>query len=73
MEIKKGDRVYHKTEPSIIWIVEEVLENYEFLCKTFIKETFEEKEKVFSASVISKEATGDRIVFGSNPKRNNHW
>lgn len=51
--LKIGDKVYHKSNSSIIWVVEKI-EAEEVLCSTLIKETFEQKKQKFELSSVEK-------------------
>lgn len=67
-----GDKVYHRSQPSIIWIVEEVIED-EVRCSTMNKGTLELKKAKFNAVTLTKVSSkgGGAILFGkfNNPRR----
>ena len=72
MKIEVGDKVYHKSNSNIVWVVDKI-ETEEAHCSTIIKDTYEKKEVKFAISSLAKindESIGDTIIFRS---RNNHF
>ncbi|GAB3013788.1 hypothetical protein GCM10027051_16260 [Niabella terrae] len=65
-----GDQVFHKSNSSVVWIVESITET-EVYCSTVIKETLEQKKETFAITSIKKCAE-PRAIIGSRT-RNNHW
>lgn len=65
-----GDQVFHKSNSSIVWIVESVTET-EVYCSTVIKETLEQKKETFAITSIKKCAEPRAII--SRSTRSNHW
>lgn len=69
-ELKIGDRIYHKSNASIIWIIETINEN-EVYCSTVLQDTFEQKKELFSLTSIAKyEVPKSNFV---SKKRNDFW
>lgn len=52
-DIKIGDKIFHKSNSTIAWVVERINEN-EVYCSTVIKETLEQKKETFSVTSIEK-------------------
>jgi hypothetical protein len=48
-----GDKIFHKSNASIIWIIERIDEN-EAYCSTVLKDTFEQKKEKFALTSIEK-------------------
>ena len=69
-ELKIGDKVFHKSNSSIVWIVERINEN-EAYCSTVIKETLEQKRETFAITSIQKCAEPRPIVV--KKRRDNYW
>lgn len=66
-----GDKVYHRSDSSIIWVVEEVIGD-EVRCSTMNKNTLELKRAKFNEATLSKISNkGGGIFFGksNNPYR----
>ena len=71
MEISTGDKIYHKSTPNIIWVVEKIKDN-EAYCSTLIPETCEKKEAKFLLPTIAK-VTDSGGGFYISKGRNNHY
>ena len=70
MNIIAGDKVYHKSNSSIIWVVDKIEKDIAF-CSTVIKDTFEKKEEKFYLTSISKVIhSGFGIHVGPGTRRN---
>lgn len=69
-ELKIGDNIFHKSNPTIAWTVEKI-DDKQVFCSTLIKETYEQKEAVFTLSSVEKCAE-PRIIIGKR-NRNNHF
>lgn len=52
-DIKVGDKIVHKSNKSVVWIVEEV-EKDEVYCSTLLKDTKEQKREKFVLTSIEK-------------------
>jgi hypothetical protein len=70
MEFKIGDKVIHKSNSSVFWIIER-FEDDEAYCSTILKDTKEQKKEKFALTSIEKYER-PQISFGSN-RRINHW
>ncbi len=68
--INVGDKIYHKSNYSVIWVVEKITEEGVH-CSTVIKETFEQKKETFAITSIEKYSSSP--IYISKPKRNNFW
>ena len=69
-ELKIGDKIFHKSNSSIVWIVERINEN-EVYCSTVIKETLEQKKGTFNITSIEK--CGEPRVYIAKRTRDNRW
>jgi hypothetical protein len=69
-DLKIGDKVFHKSNSSIVWIIERINDN-EVYCSTIIKETFEQKNETFNITSIDKCA--DPKIYIGKRARDNHW
>jgi len=69
-ELQIGDKIFHKSNSSIVWIIERINEN-EVYCTTVIKETLEQKRETFAITSIQKCAE-PRVIVGKRT-RDNHW
>lgn len=69
-DYKIGDCVYHKSNPTIVWIIEKI-ENNKAFCSTIIKGSNEYKEEIFELTSIMK-CDEQRIIVGGK-RRNNHY
>jgi len=58
MEFNPGDKIYHMSLSSVVWIVEKV-ENDLIYCSTLIRGTLELKKEKFSPTSIKKIAEKD--------------
>jgi len=67
---KIGDEIFHKSNPSIKWIIEKI-DDDEVYCSTVIKETFEQKKEIFIITSIEKYA--EPTIYVSKRPRNNRW
>lgn len=67
---KIGDEIYHKSNPTIKWIIEKI-DNNEIYCSTVVKETLEQKKEIFTVTSIEKCA--EPTIYVSPKKRNNYW
>lgn len=65
-----GDKVYHKSDSSIVWVIERI-EKDEAYCSTLNGETKELKKERFSLVSLEKidDKGSDRIIFGDSPNR----
>jgi len=68
---KEGDKIFHKSNPSIAWIIEKI-EGNDAVCSTVISETLEYKKHKFSIMSIEKCAT-NTVIVGGRKKRNNYY
>lgn len=69
-DFKIGDKIFHKSNSSIKWIVERI-DNNEVYCSTVIKETLEQKKETFAITSIEKCAE-PKIIVGKRT-RDNYW
>lgn len=69
-DFKIGDNIFHKSNPSIKWTIENI-ENNQAFCSTLIKETCELKKAVFSLVSIEKCAESG-VIIGKRT-RNNYY
>jgi len=69
-DLKVGDKIFHKANASIVWIVENITEN-EVYCSTIIKESLEQKKEKFFITSIEKCA--DPKPFVAKKSRSNYW
>lgn len=63
-----GDEIYHKSNPTIKWIIEKI-DNNEAFCSTIIKESFEQKKEAFAITSIEK-CTSPRIISVKKNREN---
>ncbi|MFY9151675.1 MAG: hypothetical protein WAO52_06665 [Prolixibacteraceae bacterium] len=70
MEFKIGDKVIHKSNSSVIWIIERFEEN-EAYCSTILKDTKEQKKEKFALTSIEKYSP-PQVRFGT-VGRTNRW
>lgn len=70
-EFKIGDEVYHKSNPSVKWIIERISSEYEIHCSTVIKETLEQKKEVFTSTSIKK--CSDTSIYFAKRTRDKHY
>jgi|GEM_PF-3931484 len=52
-DIKIGDRIFHKSNSTIAWVVERITGD-EVYCSTVMKDTLEQKKETFSITSIDK-------------------
>ena len=67
---KIGDSVFHKSNPTIKWVIERIANN-EAYCSTIIKDTLEQKKETFSFTSIEKCA--EQTIMVGKRTRNNHY
>jgi hypothetical protein len=67
-EYKIGDKIFHKSNSSVKWIIERISE-HEVHCSTVIKETLEQKKEVFAITSIQKCAE-PKIIGGKRTRSN---
>lgn len=72
-ELNPGDKVYHLSDSSIVWVIESI-ENNEAYCSTLLKDTKELKKEKFIIVTLKKivERDGLGVYFSSN-KRSNRY
>jgi len=74
IEFNAGDRVYHKSDSSIIWVIERIeKEKSEAHCSTLNGSTKELKRERFALITLAKveeEKPRETIIFGT--PRNRH-
>ena len=72
-EFKPGDKVYHRSDSSIVWVIEKI-EKYEAYCSTLLKGTAELKKEKFVLTTLEKinESGNGGFVFGvyDNKRKN---
>ncbi len=69
-EIKVGDLVYHKSNSSIAWVVEDI-KNNEFYCSTIDKETRKQIKETFSlVSVMKIENHSNKPIIHQQRRKN---
>lgn len=73
IEFNPGDKVYHKSNSSLIWVIEKI-ENNEAYCSTVNKETRQKTNERFLLVTIAKisDSGNGGIVFG-NSRNKNHF
>jgi hypothetical protein len=69
-DFKIGDEIFHKSNPTIKWIIERINET-EIYCSTLMKETLEHKKEVFTVTSIEKCAKTTITVVKKS--RDNYW
>lgn len=69
-DLKIGDNVFHKSNPTIAWTIEKI-ENNEAFCSTLMKDTYEQKKVIFSLTSIEKCAQPS-VIIGKRT-RDNHY
>ena len=52
-EFKIGDKIYHASNSTILWIIEKIEDN-DVYCSTVLKDSFEQKKEVFAMTSIVK-------------------
>lgn len=71
-QLKPGDKIYHKSDSSTIWVIES-LDEKEIYCSTLNKETKQLQKEKFLITTIEKIEENDlagRILWGKSD--NNH-
>lgn len=72
-EFKPGDKVYHRSNSSIVWVIEKI-EKGEAYCSTLLKGTAELKKGKFLLTTLAKinKRRNGGIIFGvSDNEREN--
>ncbi|MFV0265795.1 MAG: hypothetical protein ACK5HT_01540 [Draconibacterium sp.] len=72
IEFEIGDKVFHKSNYSIIWIIERI-ENEEAFCSTILKDSMEQKKEKFALTSIEKYEQKQVSVRAVGTRRNNRW
>lgn len=68
-----GDKVFHKSDYSVIWVIERIEENEAF-CSTLLKDSKKLTKEKFSLSSIEKmDTTSSTIIIGSRKRNNNYY
>lgn len=68
-----GDKVFHKSDPLTIWIIEKI-DNNEAYCSTLNNATKElKKEKFDLVTLEKKQADGGLGIYVSGQHRKNHY
>lgn len=70
-DFKIGDEIYHKSNPSVKWIIESI-DGGKVSCSTVLKDTLEQKKEVFVMTSIKK-CADPKITFRNIHKRDNYW
>lgn len=70
-EFQIGDKIIHKSNSSVIWIIERI-ENNEAYCSTLLKDTKEQKKEKFILTSISHYSP-PKIRFGTSSRRGNYF
>lgn len=73
IEFNPGDKVYHKSNSSVIWIIEKI-ENDEAYCSTLNNETRQKTNERFSLVTIAKinDQGNGGIIFGHSRNKNHY-
>lgn len=66
--LKVGDKVFHKSNTGIIWIVERIDGN-EAYCTTIISETLEHKKESFTLTSLEKSVEPRQFIVGKRIDR----
>lgn len=67
-----GDRVFHKSDFTVIWVIERINENEAF-CSTLLKDSKKLVKENFSLnSIVQVEDNSPTVVIGSR-RRNNYY
>ena len=72
IEYKLGDRIFHKSDYTTIWIIEEI-DDKEVICSTLLKDTKKLIKEKFSFTSIEKVETNSNPIFIGNKGRENHF
>ncbi len=72
IEFNPGDKVFHKSDYTTIWIIEMIEEN-EVFCSTLLKDSKKLIKEKFSPTSIEKVETNSNPIFIGNKTRNNHF
>ena len=74
-EFQLGDKVYHRSDPSIVWVIEKI-DKEEAYCSTLLKGSAELKKEKFLFPTLQKinDSPNGGIITGiySNERRNKH-
>ena len=70
-DFKIGDEIFHKSNPSVKWIIESIDEG-KVSCSTLLKDTLEQKKDIFAITSIKK-CSNPTVTFGNISKRDNRW
>ncbi|MHC8949746.1 hypothetical protein [Sphingobacterium hungaricum] len=69
--LKIGDEIYHKTTPSVKWVVEHI-DGDQVRCSTLIKESLKQVKETFTKTSIAK-CSGPSVTYGNINKRDNRY
>ncbi|PSK90740.1 hypothetical protein [Taibaiella chishuiensis] len=69
-QLKVGDLVFHKSNYTITWVVEEIKDR-EVGCSTIVAETLEQKKLTFLASSVEKKKTP--VFRERSPRRSSYY
>jgi hypothetical protein len=72
IDFKIGDKVFHKSNYFIVWIIERI-ENNEAFCSTILKDTMEQKKEKFALTSIEKHEQKQASIRTVSSRRNNRW
>ena len=73
IEFKAGDKVYHKSDSSTIWVIE-YIEKEEAFCSTLNPQTKEKHKESFSFfSLVKTSDDGNGGIIFGNYKNRNRW
>lgn len=72
IEFKPGDKIYHKSNSSIIWVIEKI-ENDEAYCSTVNNETRKKATERFSLVTIAKKSDSSGGIYFGNSGGKNHY
>jgi hypothetical protein len=70
-EFQIGDKIIHKSNSSVIWIIERI-ENNEAYCSTLLKDTREQKKEKFILTSICHYSP-PQIRVGTSSRRGNYF
>lgn len=71
-EFKVGDRIFHKSDFTVVWVIERINENEAF-CSTLLKDSKKLVKENFSLSTIVRAEDNAPIVVVGARKRNNYY
>ena len=71
-ELKPGDRVYHLSLTSVVWVIEKLEESFAY-CSTLQKDTLELKHAKFSITSIRKIVERTTTLLPKTRRGNNYF